>query len=169
MVVIIYFRDLLKKGGSAMDATIGAMFCNGIVNSHSMGLGGGFMMTIYSRNNSQAYSLIARESAPLASNKDLFIQNTKNSLNGKNDLFLLVWLNSMFTTTKYFFAGGLAVGIPGELIGYWEAWKRFGRLEWTEILEPTLELCRDGYHMSKHQYDVLNFRPAVVRDDPILR
>ncbi|KAL1132133.1 hypothetical protein AAG570_010090 [Ranatra chinensis] len=139
-------RDLLKKGGSAVDAALGALFCNGLVSSQSMGLGGGFMMTTYSRESGKAHSLIARDAAPLAATADMFAANLQLSQ-----------------------TGGLAVGVPGELRGYWEAWLKFGRLKWSEVIEPTIELCRDGYHMTKHQYDMLTFRPKAIEEDPLLR
>lgn len=140
-------RNILEKNGSAVDATLAAMLCNGVFNSQSMGLGGGFIMTIYERSSKKAYSLVARESAPLKATKDMFTKNATAATDGP-----------------------LASGVPGELRGYWEAWKRFGRLPWEEVVSPAAKLCRDGYFMSHHQYVSLQFRPKhLIEADPNLK
>ena len=54
-----------------MDAPIAVLICNGVVTSQSMGIGGGFVMTIYLANGT-AVSLMAREMAPLAATRDMF-------------------------------------------------------------------------------------------------
>lgn len=81
----------------------------------------------------------------------------------------------MVSTTIVFFlttfinfvliAGALAIGVPGELRGYWAAYKRFGKLPWRELILPSIELCEKGYNMSKAQSDVL----SGIRDDTNLR
>lgn len=64
--------------------------------------------------------------------------------------------------------GGLAIGVPGELRGYHEAWQKFGKLPWAKLVEPTLLLCKEGYRLSQPQYDALTFRQSIS-EDPIFR
>ena len=42
--------DILREDGTAVDAAVAALVCNGVYNSHSMGLGGGFLLTFYNRS-----------------------------------------------------------------------------------------------------------------------
>lgn len=58
------------------------MFCNGIVNMQSMGLGGGFLMTIYIRENKTAHFLNAREAAPLKATQEIYKDDQQSSKNG---------------------------------------------------------------------------------------
>jgi gamma-glutamyltranspeptidase len=55
-----------------MDAAIAALFCNGVVNCQSMGLGGGFLMTVYQRDTKQAFTLNAREAAPAGVSEETY-------------------------------------------------------------------------------------------------
>ncbi|KAK9883484.1 hypothetical protein WA026_001658 [Henosepilachna vigintioctopunctata] len=121
-------RNILKDGGSAVDATIATMVCNGIFTMQSMGLGGGFLMTIYSKARNKAYTLNAREKAPLSADPEMY----KSSPN----------------ISKH---GPLSIGVPGELKGYYEAHKRFGRLPFAKLIEPSIELCYNGHKISNHQ------------------
>ncbi|KAF6211826.1 hypothetical protein GE061_012341 [Apolygus lucorum] len=144
-------RNILKKNGSAVDAAVATLLCNGIVNMEAMGLGGGVFMTVYMRYEKRAFSIVARESAPQAAHSDMFCDSRGESL---------------YEPSR---TGCLAVGVPGELKGYWEVWKKFGRLPWRELVMPSVDLCYNGYEMSKPQRDALNFRPETPRLDPNLR
>ena len=94
-------KEILLEGGTAVDATVGAMFCNGVYSCHSMGIGGGFLMTIYNRSSQTAEVLNARETAPGLTTQDMFHGNGTPS-------------------TK----SPLAVAVPGYFAGYWEAPRR---------------------------------------------
>ncbi|XP_045448101.1 glutathione hydrolase 1 proenzyme-like [Melitaea cinxia] len=138
-------RYILSINGSAVDATIAAMFCNGIFNMQSMGLGGGFFMTVYIKEEEKAYTVIAREKAPEAASRDMFNGNSAKASKG-----------------------GLAVAVPGELRGMWAAHKRWGKLPWDELLKPSLNFCKYGFTMSKVLHEGLESAP-FTKNDPHLR
>ncbi|XP_316824.6 glutathione hydrolase 1 proenzyme isoform X2 [Anopheles gambiae] len=137
-------RDLLKRNGSAVDAAIGTMFCAGLTNLQSMGLGGGFVMNVYRRAERRAYTLDAREIAAGQATEDMHLHDPS-------------------TTNE----GPLSVAVPGELKGYWEAHRRFGQLPWAEVVRPSRELCRRGIPISKHMQDSLSFNSKALLDERI--
>uniref|UniRef100_A0A1W7R8L0 Putative gamma-glutamyltransferase n=1 Tax=Aedes albopictus TaxID=7160 RepID=A0A1W7R8L0_AEDAL len=134
-------RDILQRNGSVVDATLATMFCAGLSNMQSMGIGGGFIMNIYIKNDNAAYTLDAREITAMAAAEDMHLHDPS-------------------TTNE----GPLSIATPGELKGYWEAHKRFGKLQWKEVLEPTLNICRNGFEMSKHMFDSLHVNPNIKQD-----
>lgn len=139
--------SILEKNGSAVDAAIAAMICNGLVNMQSMGIGGGFFMTIYDKATKRAYTLTARDRAPLAANATMF--------DGKPQ--------------EASFIGPLAIAVPGEVAGYWEAHKRFGKLPWADLFRPTIELCEGGYNLTKIQHDGFKFNAKNIYSDRVLK
>ena len=64
--------DVLRRNGTAVDAAIATLFCNGAIHSHSMGLGGGFLMTVFIKAENKVYSLTAREAAPKAAFETMY-------------------------------------------------------------------------------------------------
>lgn len=65
-------RSMLDRNGSAVDAALAALICNGLINMQSMGFGGGFMMTIYAKGTDTATVLNSRDSAPSAAKPNMF-------------------------------------------------------------------------------------------------
>ena len=53
-------RDILAKGGTAVDAAVATIFCNGVVNPQSMGIGGGFLMTVRKGRRLIFFFVVAR-------------------------------------------------------------------------------------------------------------
>ncbi|KAI8873664.1 gamma-glutamyltranspeptidase [Ramicandelaber brevisporus] len=123
--------DVLKDGGSASDAAIAAALCTGTINSFSSGIGGGgFMLvrpapTSKQSGNTQATAIDYRETAPAASTKDMYYKNGTLSQRG-----------------------GLASGVPGEVRGYAAAHKRFGKVSWARLFEPSIKLANEGFKCS---------------------
>lgn len=66
---------MLKEGGTAVDGAIAALVCEGVMALQSMGIGGGFFMTIYDRKSGKAEILNARETAPALAHEDMYKDN----------------------------------------------------------------------------------------------
>lgn len=125
--------DMIEKGGNAMDATVAAMFCVGVVNAESSGLGGGGFMLVHDHKTMKSEVFDFRETAPSAATPDMF----------RNDR----------TKTR---VGGLSVGVPGELKGMYTAHQKYGKLKWKAVVEPSAELARKGFRMTGHTENVFN-------------
>lgn len=73
--------NMLKKNGSAIDAAVATLFCLGVVNLQSCGIGGGGFMVFYQKALKKFTIFDYREVAPLAATKDMFIN--ESSVRGK--------------------------------------------------------------------------------------
>jgi len=140
-------RDILAKGGTAVDTAVAVLFCNGVVTAESMGIGGGFLMTIYLANGT-AVSLVAREMAPAAATRNMF-----EDIKGSSKL------------------GPKAAGIPGEVLGYWEAKQKFGNkdISWADLIQPSIDLCMKGIKVHEHMASSLEKKKDYIKADPGLR
>lgn len=70
-------RKILENGGSAVDASISAIICEGITCPHSSGLGGGFLATVYTKSTGEIITVNAREVAPKLATEDMFVNNSQ--------------------------------------------------------------------------------------------
>lgn len=68
----------------------------------------------------------------------------------------------------YYYSGGLAVGVPGELLGYWEAHKRFGKLDWKELFQPAIALCKKGSYITNYLESCIKSKESYIREEPTL-
>lgn len=130
--------QVLRDGGHAVDAAVAAALCLGVVNMFASGLGGGDFMLVRLANGT-SLSINSRETAPAAATPDMF--------NGKPPLASIT--------------GGLAVAVPLQLKGLEEAWRRFGRRPWAELVAPAARLARDGF--PAHPYLVSSVRSNYNR------
>ena len=123
---------ILKKGGNAFDAMVATELALAVAYPYAGNIGGGGFM-VYRKNDGEIGALDYREKAPLASSKDMFLDNDGNVIKGKSTL------------------GAMAVGIPGTVAGVFETHRKFGTLPIEEILKPVIELAKRGVVVTKKQ------------------
>nr|XP_034832126.1 glutathione hydrolase 1 proenzyme-like isoform X2 [Maniola hyperantus] len=137
-------RAILGKNGTAVDAAIATLFCEGLACAQCMGLGGGFLATIYDAKTRTVRVLNARERAPAAAHEDMF-KNASSTV------------------------GGLAIAVPGELRGYGAIYQEYGRLPWRELVQPAADLCRRGHRVSNYMGRVLKSYKDRILAEPSMR
>lgn len=149
------------------------MICNGLVNMQSMGIGGGFFMTIYNKTAGRAFTLIARDRAPLAANATMFDGKPKDaSFIGKfaaSVSFSFPPSKQITIKLSRILLGPLSIATPGEVAGYSEAHKRFGKLPWADLFKPSIEMCEEGYNLTKIQYDRFRYNEENIYKDRALK
>ena len=117
---------IMERGGNAVDAAVAVSFALAVVNPQAGNIGGGGFMVVRMGDGTAA-ALDYREKAPLAATRDMFLDADGN-----------VSDKSM--------VGHLASGVPGSVMGMWEAHRRFGTLPWAELVEPAA-LLADGFEV----------------------
>ncbi|CAG8526494.1 6669_t:CDS:10 [Acaulospora morrowiae] len=137
--------DVLKEGGSAVDAAIATELCVGSVNAFSAGIGGGGLMMIRLPNGT-VEMIDCRESAPAGASQNMY---------GRNETLAAI--------------GGLAVGVPGEIRGMKLAHERHGKLPWRRLFEPSIKLCRDGFPVGTELALRLKAYKSLMETDPAFR
>lgn len=117
---------VLDAGGTAADAAVATALALAVTNPQAGNLGGGGFL-LYRDADGHPTALDFREVAPAALTPDLFLDDSGRPVPGL----------SLET--------GLAVGVPGSVAGLTEIHRRWGVLPWKRLVEPAIELARDGF------------------------
>jgi gamma-glutamyltranspeptidase/glutathione hydrolase len=143
--------EILRDGGSAVDAAIAAAAAVCVVHASSCGIGGGGFALVHEAKGGD-FALDYREVAPAGATVDRF------RTDGKPDPGLLR-------------AGGLAVGVPGEVAGLTTLHRRFGHLPLPRVLGPAIRLAREGFLLADaaHLGREIERARSLLAADPGLR
>jgi gamma-glutamyltranspeptidase/glutathione hydrolase len=123
-------RQILERGGNAVDAAVAIGFTLAVTLPRAGNLGGSGFILIHMADDGKTVAIDYRSAAPLASDEALFRDDE-----GKIDREVLTY-------------GAKASAVPGTVAGLHEAWKRHGSLPWKELLEPARKLADEGFIVS---------------------
>ena len=115
---------VLQDGGSAVDAAVATAFALVVTHPTAGNLGGGGFL-VYRPNEGEAVAYDFREVAPTGSHPEMWLVDGKYSYEKHHKSYQ-------------------SVGVPGTVKGLHLAWEEHGKLPWKTLVEPAINLARDG-------------------------
>ena len=137
--------QVLKAGGSAVDAAIAVQMVLTLVEPQSSGIGGGAFLLHFNGSDTEAFD--GRETAPAAATDKLFI-----NADGKPMPFIEAVV------------GGRSVGVPGTTRMLEMAHQTHGKLPWAKLFEPAISLAENGFKVSARLNTLLGAEPHLKKD-----
>ena len=123
--------EILRKGGSAVDATIAIQMVLTLVEPQSSGIGGGAFLMHYGAGDGAIQAFDGRETAPAVVDSTLFL-GADGKPENKGDVM----------------PGGRSAGAPGVIRMLALAHEQHGKLPWADLFGPAIRLARDGFAIS---------------------
>ena len=136
--------EILRKGGSAVDAAIATQTVLGLVEPQSSGIGGGAFMIHYDANTNVLETYNGRETAPASATPERFLTEDGSPMNFYDAV-----------------AGGLSVGVPGAVRMLELAHQEHGKLDWAENFETATRLAEGGFNVSPRLNSLLERIPRL--------
>ena len=138
-------KNILEKGGSAIDAAVAVQSMLSLVEPQSSGIGGGAFILYWDNKNKVLHTFDGRETAPKAVNSHWFIQGNKP----------MRWIDAV--------VGGKSVGVPGAVKALEMAQKEFGKLPWNTLFDDTIKTAEDGFKVSPRlaKLVALDYHPGL--------
>ncbi len=134
----------LNQGGNAIDGAIAAQLVLNVVEPHSSGIGGGGFLLYYDAKTKKTQYFNGREISPAKAHEKMFLDK-----NGQPKKF------------SDAVQGGLSVGAPGLLKILKEAHEKYGKLPWSKLFIPAIELAQNGFKLDKRMTLLANKAPYL--------
>ena len=138
--------DILSRGGNAVDAAVAMGFVLAVTYPQAGNLGGGGFMVI--RTADTITTVDYREKAPLASTRNMFLDENGNFLPEKSQ------------------EGHLSSGVPGSVAGMLYALEKYGTMKREDILAPAVLLAENGFELEVHLANSLNANYDYFKNFP---
>lgn len=135
--------SILKMGGNAIDAAVAVQFALAVVYPNAGNIGGGGFL-VYRDYKGNTSTLDYRGKSPLKSFKDMYLDEAGNPIKEK----------SLY--------GQLASSVPGTVDGMVKAHQKYGKLEWKKLVQPAINLAKNGFPITAMQASELNGHKAVL-------
>jgi gamma-glutamyltranspeptidase / glutathione hydrolase len=140
--------QILREGGNAFDAAVAVAGALSVVEPTSSGLGGGGFFLIHRARDNFDTMIDAREVAPQAATRDMYLDKDGNVVRGLST-------NS-----------ALAAGIPGEPAGMVYLAEKYGKLPLSKSLQPAIKLAEEGFPLYTRLRGSINARQAMLSNSP---
>ncbi|HEX7872871.1 MAG TPA: gamma-glutamyltransferase, partial [Sphingobium sp.] len=145
-------QEILRKGGSAIDAAMAMMVALTVVEPESSGIGGGGFLLRHDGKTGLIDSIDGRETAPASATSALFLD-----------------ANGQPLPYSAAFPGGKSVGIPGNIALMAKSHARWGRLPWADLFQPAIRLAEQGFTVNEYMYKRLTVVAPLWKDFPDAR
>ncbi|WP_413152155.1 gamma-glutamyltransferase [Amaricoccus sp. W119] len=116
-------RDILARGGNAIDAGVAVAFALAVTLPRAGNLGGGGFMLVHDAESGETRAIDYREMAPSSASRDMFLDAEGNADSEKS---------------RY---SGAASGVPGTVAGMKLALDKYGSMDWAEVIAPAIRLA----------------------------
>ncbi|MDO6610845.1 gamma-glutamyltransferase [Shewanella sp. 1_MG-2023] len=130
--------DILKQGGNAVDAAVAVGFALSVTLPRAGNIGGGGFMMVHLAETNKTIAIDYRETAPAKAHKDIFLDEKGNA------------------NPKLSREHGLAVGVPGTVMGLELALTKYGTMSLKDVIKPAIGLANDGIVINSDLADSLD-------------
>ncbi|MCG9542444.1 gamma-glutamyltransferase [Vibrio sp. Isolate33] len=142
--------SILKLGGNAIDAMVAMQMTMSVVEPDMTGIGGGTFALFYQQDKDQFLALDGRDEAPSSATPDMFMEDGKAL--SRNEIL-----------------GPRSIAVPGTLRLLYSAHQEYGKLPWSELVQPAIELASKGYAMNSYTYDIVVREQTRLIEDPEIK